>query len=467
MASNDDFSASTSVLMQPVAKDSSTFLCAFSPKGDLFAFLSFAVDRPSVSIYDTTTGQSFAQCIVDAARVTTLSWTYMEIMSDASTADNDLALKQKQRKQPLEGGSKVEAEVEPAEVVVLGLSNGSLLVYSPSHRRVARTLSYPSSTASILALDVAPSTTSPNAAQFWTSGADGYIRVWDAHTGEHLSSTRADDRVPGTSLSILPRVPSSDDEEVSFLLAHQNIRMLATRSAETPGPKPKVQSTFTGHATSILSLQWQPASSEGVLPTRFASLAEADRHVYLWDVPEPSFAEGELVASVQLDSDAKHMTFSQTPSNPVLLVLSVSGRLAIFAPSADLATAPPTKKSKQKAPRLMARTTISIPQIIAPVKIVAASFVRDEQGRLRVALLAGGVKPVFDVVDFLDASGGYIPEVDVLYNESWASLAEDGESSSVTVRQLYFTLQFLRKATPSFIYLLSLQTKTYDTQLNS
>ncbi|KAI0047652.1 NUC189-domain-containing protein [Auriscalpium vulgare] len=438
--------ASTSALSQPVVEDSSavTSLSAFSPKGDLFAFLSLAVDKHRLRVYDTTTGQSLAQYIVDAARVTALSWTHLAQLSDASTTEKDgPAPKRKRRKRPSEGASKAEAEAEAesAEVVVLGLSNGSLLVYSPSHGRVVRTLSHPSSTASILALDVAPSATSPSAAKFWTSGADGCIRVWDAQTGEHVSSTKTDDRVPGTSLSVRPRVPSSDEGEVSFLLAHHNIRMLASHSASAIAetPKPKVQSTFTGHASSILSLQWQPASSEGVLPTRFASLAEADRHVYLWDVPQPSSAEGKLVASVPLDSDARHMTFSESPSNPVLLVLSASGRLAIFTPSADLATALPTKKSKQKVPTLSARTTIniSVKQSTAPVKIVAASFVRDERGRIRVARLAGGVKPVFDVVDFLDTSGEYIPDIEVVHKDAGAGLANDDESVSGAPNQRY------------------------------
>lgn len=382
---------SSSVLSQPVVEDASslTALSTFSPKGNYFALLSLAIDKHRLRVHDTATGQSIAEHIVQDARVATLSWTELgssEHQGEPMDEDDAPKKKRKKRNSLAAQASSTKAS-ETSQVVLLGLSNGSLLVFSPSHGRVLRTLSHSSSTAAILSLSV-----SQDASNIWTTGADSSVHVWNAHSGEHLSSWKTDDRIPCTALSICK--PNSDDE-VDFLLAHHSIRLLSSTSHSSPASgssKPKELATFTGHASNITSIHWV----EGSIPKRFVSMAEADRHVYVWELPEAPTTEGKLVASIPLDSDARQISVHGRH----LLVLSASGKISVFELDSEDFSSSPTKKSKQKVLTLSPRSTVSTKakRGTTPVEIASAAAVPGEEGHVRMARMIGGVRPVFDVV---------------------------------------------------------------------
>ena len=204
--------------------------------------------------------------------------------------------------------------------------------------------------------------------------------------------------MPCTSMSVRCGL---DTGSVDLLLAHHSIRLLSTSQNAYPVSefaKPKERASFIGHASNVTSLQW--AGSESQPSTRFASMAEADRHVYLWDVPNDSALEGKLVASISLDSDARQISFSPASSHPNLLVLSASGKVSVYSLAFDLASATPQKKSKQKVRTLdpVSTMAISSKQTSSPIEVTGVSFVHDEEGSIRVARLVGGVRPVFDIV---------------------------------------------------------------------
>ena len=381
-------------LSHPPSQDSS-FLSAFSPSADLFAIVSLAVDKHRLRIHDTHTGKSISEYIVDSARVTALSWATLSspnaLLDGQETNDSTPRKKRKKR------DSRVPQPVSDPDaipVVVLGLSTGSVILFSSSHARVIRTLSHPSSSSPVLSVDVYSDV--PRTAQkFLTLGADGFIRTWNAQTGELLSSTKTDDRLPGTSLSLRPGVES---DHPSFLLAHHSIRLLSVSSDSslTSPQKLTEEARFIGHASDIKMLRWQP-SDDSHSPQRFATVAESDRLAHIWEVPRVSGSEGKLVATAPLDSDARHIAFSQSPSHPSLLVLSASGRIAIFTATNDQGTTVTSKKTKEKVTTLSPRSsaTISFKRGMT-VQVINAAF--EQEGRIRVAWLAGGVRPVFDVV---------------------------------------------------------------------
>ena len=370
-------------------------LSAFSPSGDLFAFVSLAVDKHRLRVHDTTTGTSVSEYIVDSARVTTISWAlFQNPKSLSEDQEPDEPAPRKKRKKRDTPALPPRAESEPIPVIVLGLSTGSVILFSPSHARVIRTLSHPSSRSPILSLD----TYTRVALILLTSSADCFILTWNAQTGELLSKNKTDERSPGTSLSLLP---IAEPDRPSFLLAHHSIRLLSTSSDSllTSPQKLTEESRFIGHASNVTMLRWQPSESEGQPPRRFASVAEADRYVHLWEVPHVLGSEGKLVASAPLDSDARHISFSKSPIHPRLLVLSASGRISIFTPTSNLAGATTPKKTKEKVATLSPRSsaTISFRRGGAgPANVVNATF--EQEGRIRVAWLAGGVKPVFDII---------------------------------------------------------------------
>ena len=390
---------SNSALSQPVLQDNlslATF-SAFSPSANLFAFVSLAVDKHRLRVHDTTTGRSVSEYIVDSARVTALSWaTFRNLKSLSGGQEPDDSAPRKKRKKRDSLVPQPDSEPEAILVVVLGLSTGSVILFSPSHARVIRTLSHPSSTSPILSLDICTNIAG-GALTLLTSGADSFIRTWNAQTGELLSSSNTDDRSPGTSLSLRPGLES---EHPSFLLAHHSIRLLSTSSDSllTPPQKFTEEARFTGHASNITTLRWQPSEHESQTPRRFASIAESDRHVHIWEVPSVHGSEGKLVASAPLDSDARHISFSLSPNNPSLLVLSASGRVTIFTPTVDQAATKTSKKNKEKVATLLPRSSaiISFRRSTTTAQVVNASFEQD--GRIRVAWLAGGVKPMFEVV---------------------------------------------------------------------
>lgn len=382
-------------LSHPPSQDSS-FLSAFSPSADLFAFVSLAVDKHRLRVHDTHTGRSISEYIVDSARVTALSWaTFQSPKSLGDSRETEDVAPRKKRKKRDSSAPQSVPEPEATLVVVLGLSTGSVIVFSPPHARVIRTLSKPSITSSILSVGVYSDI--PGAISLClTLGADGLIRTWNVQTGELLSSTKTEDRLPGVSLSLRPGIES---DLPSFLLAHHSIRLLSVPSDSllTSPQKLTEEARFIGHASNVTMLRWQPFDNDSQSPRRFASAAESDRIIHIWEVPRVSGGEGKLVATAPLDSDARHIAFPQSPLHPSLLALSASGRIAIFTATNDQGATTTSKKTKAKVSTLSPRSTMTISfKRGMTAQVINAAFEQD--GRIRVAWLAGGVRPMFDVI---------------------------------------------------------------------
>ncbi|KAK7064670.1 U3 small nucleolar RNA-associated protein 5 [Favolaschia claudopus] len=435
--------AATSAISQPVVEDASqlTAFSSFSPNGNLFAFLSLAVDKHRLRVFDTAISQSIAEHVVDSARVSSLSWSIFD-PSDASrnvVADVDEPPNKKKRKKraSLANGDTSLPQINTAlEVVLLGLSDGTVLFFSPTHGRVIRTLSHSTSTAAILS--VVLKQTGDSAPTTWTSGADGAIRLWNAHKNDFLGSWKTDDRIPYSSLAIRP----TTDDSVDVLVANHSIRLLSS-NAETLTEQPTQVASFTGHASPVKQLQWDASNAP---PTRFMSMAEGDRIVSIWETPENSAVEGKMVASVQLDSDARAISLSASAASSErqnLLTLTASGKISIFPIPAEIVPPASSSRTQHKVSSLLPRSNLSTSSKTGPgVQIVAASFAADVVGHIRVARLVGGVRPVFDLVQYLNDNGDFIPDVTI--EDVKADLVSDTlsaapnkrytESASVAVR---------------------------------
>ncbi|KAA1468390.1 NUC189-domain-containing protein [Dentipellis sp. KUC8613] len=425
--------ASTSALSHPVVENSSSVfsLSSFSPKGDLFAYISLSIDKHRLRVYDTVSGQSVTEHVVDAGRVTALSWSQFDPSEGNKTSapDEDLSSKKKRKKRNSTGGAAVVVEQANApQVVVLGLSNGSVLIFSPSHGRILRTLSHPSSTASILSLDIS---TTDNATTLYTSSSDGLLHLWDARTSNHLASWKDSARIPFTSIRVRKDVDGEDDDHASLLLAHHSIRLYSTPlpSSISDTLDPQEKASFTGHASNITDLRWEESKSEGEPPRRFVSAAEADRIVYLWEVPDSASKEGKLLASMPLDSDARQVAFSSSRKQD-LLVLSASGKVSVFTPSPDVSASSPAKKGKHKVHTLTPRSTVRVTtKGRATVKLASASFVHDQEGRVRVAWMVGGLRPMFEVIQYLDDAGNFIPDATSFREDATSALATEDQGT--------------------------------------
>ena len=354
-------------------------LSHFSPDAALFALLSLAVDKHRLRIFDATTGGALVEHTVDAARVTSLSWILLDLASNATRTHASPTKKRKNRAGLL---SSNPASTK-TQLVCLGLSNGSLILFSPTHARVLRTISHPSSLAAVLATSGA---TQPS--HVWSSGSDGAVRLWNAAQNELLGSWKGDGSVPYSSLA--PRPGQDNEPDPELLVANHSMRLLplpASTSSTSDPAKIGGGISFTGHASTVTCLQW-----DHLQPSRFISVAEMDRVVNVWRVPDPPSKQGTIIANVPLDAVARHAAISSDNAS-ILLTISASGKLALFQ-------LPSSYQTGSKVVTLSPSSTVyaSSQKDEEVVRIVAATFVPHNHGCLRVARLIGGVKPVFEVV---------------------------------------------------------------------
>jgi len=408
---------STSTLSQPVVEDASylTALSSFSPKGNLFAFLSLAVDKHRLRVYDTISGQSVGEHVLDSARVTALTWSTFEPSKGPSLDDPDAPPNKKKRKKRNSEAAEESLQNRGIDIVVLGLSDGTVLLFSPAHGRILRTLSHSTSAAAILSVVVVCE--NGDKQNVWTSGADGTIRLWDSQKNDLLGSWKNDDRIPYSSMAVRPG-PSGDP--VEMLVANYGIRLLSTSSSDASesvfdSQKYKQLAAFTGHASSIKHLQWDV--SQEPTSSRFLSIAEGDRFVYIWEVPDTSqsrssFPKGKIVASIPLDSDARSISLSISPSTSptspstsiterqTLLTLAASGKISVFPIPTELVPPANSNRTQHKVPTLLPRSNLSVVSRkgSSSAQVVGASFALREEGHIRIARIVAGVRPVFDLV---------------------------------------------------------------------
>lgn len=327
----------------------------------------------------------------------------------------------------------VEApQIDAVPVIVLGLSDGTIQLFSPNSGRVLRTVSSPTSTSPILSAVTAKRGFSTI---LWTSSGDTTIRIWNPTNNTILSSWKNGDRTPYTRLS--PQPPSSDgDDSVKLLAANQAIKLLQTTAQpnEVDGSKKPIDlATFSGHTSNVLDLQWDLASSN---EPRFLSIADADRFVYLWQLPSDISSRRDPIASIPLDSDARAIALSIPLSNYLpsshqnqrLLTLTAAGRISIYPiPSEVISPSANTKGQplKPSLPTLVPRSVLAASSKNTPsnARVVGATFASGEQGHVRVARVIGGIRPVFDSIRYLDEAGEFIP--DVVINDVPLSLPEE------------------------------------------
>ncbi|KAK0466384.1 WD40-repeat-containing domain protein [Desarmillaria tabescens] len=390
-----------SAISQPAVQDATTTtaLPAFSPNGNLFAYLSLAVDKHRLRVYNTATGQSVAEHLFEATRATALVWAQLKLSDTDKPNGTDQPPSKKKRKKGVD-----TVQVKMVEVVILGLSDGTLVLFSPTHGRVIRTLSDSQSTVAILSAIAVEN--ADNTSNIWTSSVDGFVRKWDLQTNGVLGSWKSGDRVPYSAMALRP---SGKENEQQILVANHSLRLLSFDDVDSQ--KPNQLASFSGHASAVKAVQWDASQTRS---DRFISMAEADRVVSVWAVPTGDATEGKLAASIQLDSDARAISLLHVAAslNQVLLTLAASGRISVFPIPTELS--PPTNSS-HKVSTLLPRSTLAVPSAknSSGAQLLAASFVQGHPGQIRIARVVGGVRPVFDLVSYLDDSGAFIKDVSI------------------------------------------------------
>ncbi|KAG8735504.1 Small subunit (SSU) processome component, partial [Ceratobasidium sp. 428] len=205
----------TSALAQPSLSSPASRLSCFSPDGNLFAFLSLAVDKHRVRVYDVAIGSAVADHTFDGARVTALSWGTFNLVDGQSKSSK----KRKKRKSAAAEDSTAEPASPATQLVALGLSDGSIALFSPTQGAVVRTLSNSSFTAAITSL--APHNDSP--AYLWAASEDAVIRCW------HIPSATSRDVATSTPCAVLaprPGITETQDGATHLLAAQTTVQLL-------------------------------------------------------------------------------------------------------------------------------------------------------------------------------------------------------------------------------------------------
>jgi U3 small nucleolar RNA-associated protein 5 len=373
----------TSTISQPFLPE--TILSAFSQDGKFFALVTLAVDKHRLRIFNGISGRATAECTIPSGRVSSLVWSTFFL--DADVEQTSPSKKKKKRK--TEEAEEKDRGSPGIAIVALGLSDGSILLFSPSHSKVVRTLSHGSSTSAILALTSSLTSNS----HLWSSGADSSIQLWDVQKATMLKTRKNDDRIPYTSLALDPHTHS--ENETNLLVAHHHIRLLNEISLSSSSI-PKELASFTGHASPIRTLRW--IQSAGIM-RRFCSAAEGDRYIYLWDAQDTSTNE-KPVASVLLDSDVRTLGFDcSDPSRTTLIALSSSGCLTFIPIPAELPSEQRSTEDLTKIHSLLPRSTLrNGRKCKSDPLIIDFTSIPSNIGSVRLVRLVNGIKPVFDVV---------------------------------------------------------------------
>jgi U3 small nucleolar RNA-associated protein 5 len=376
----------TSAISQPQVEDASHLanLSAFSPDGNLFAFVSLAVDKHRLRIYDTGRSQTIAEHVFVDSCVSSLSWSSV-ILSTSTGSDAPPSKKKRKKRESLGPG---EENAAPQQAIALGLSNGTVEFFSAPHARVIAALSDQASTSSILSLQIANDHQS-----LWTTGADGYIRLWNTSKNILNGSWKMDQKAPFTSQSLR--------SQTEVLVANHSIRLLSFDSSSSDmedvsdfalPKRPSTLASFTGHASPVQILQWETSQ---VPPRRFASMASSDRVISLWELPAEhgESQDGTMIASVQLDSDARTIAWA----GQTLLAVAASGKISVFPVPSEIPPPASSSRTTHKLARLLPRSTIASKRGSGG-QVVAAAFVTGEDGKIIIGRIVSGVKPVFNTI---------------------------------------------------------------------
>ncbi|KIO20452.1 hypothetical protein M407DRAFT_29916 [Tulasnella calospora MUT 4182] len=398
-------------------------VASYSPQGEYFLYLSLAIDKHRLRVYNTGSGKAIAEHVVENGRVAATCWHHVEetMLQDGADGESNPRKRRKKSSKKTNTGDSGKT----ALVAVLGLSNGTLLLFSPARNQVVQTISQSASSAAILSVAASASDSS----KLWTSSQDGCIRAWDLATSKVIGTWQEADRTPYSSIALRPSENGSESTQV--LAAHHTISLLSlqptTSLSTTEIQQPLVIATFTGHASPITSLQWDPTT-----PGRFISIAESDRIAQVWKLSSPNeTGPGRLVATVPLDSSVRSLGFpidssSTSPSvSSTLFALSDSGSLSLLSVPAKIGNE--TKKGNPRVKILQAQCTVSVKAPSAEstsssAPIVAAQFVAALPGHITTARVAS-MRP-----RFAEDDGGFISEVHLEHEPVGAFHEDEGET---------------------------------------
>lgn len=362
--------ASTSALSQPLKSEHGAQITAFSHDTALFAQVTQAVDRARLRVYAADKAGVLADFLLpETTACHALAW----VLLDPHTETEGLSSKKRKALAKAESQSESSAST-PSEHVALGLSDGSILIYSPYTARVVYVLvaSMQDSSASAL------TSMAFRDDYLWGMTANGWVHGWAM---SKLGSASQVERVPPAkhflpdSKSPMSHLACAEPGPSHCLItAHHALALY-----DVQPDRPSLLHTFTGHATPVQHTAWTGDHS-------FVSAAAEDRHLYCW-FTHMSHAG----AMITLDAPARRLLAWMETDTCVLLVVSERGTAQLYRMPHE---APKAKGLAVLTPCAHIQTSFDASELI--------DVTRTPGGVLRYARVVKGFKVVLDEAPLYD-----------------------------------------------------------------
>lgn len=441
---------STSLLSAPsdvTSTSSSSAISSFSPDGNLFAFLTQAIDRHRLRIFTSAEGAGAgtdASLLVDyvlpEARCECLCWGKLP-SSSKGQKDDDTSKRRRKSKQggdPSSSAAAAAAAAAAAEangtsvsqvVLALGLSTGAVHLFSPTQGRVVRILYDETISASSAASSAITSVDfNSDRGLIVACAADGQVRTWSLAQSSVEKATAPNDRIrPDASSPVRTLAFLSND---SLAVAHHSIKVLSG-----PDSNEAALASFTGHASQVTHLVSVPGASP-----RFVSAASGDRILNIWGMPPPGQKDARPLATLALDATVRQLScFSPSSGvDAILVVVTATGSLRLYDIPASLGGAEQAASNGVAASGARPRkSTAAVATLrkLSEIRLLArkddqesfpvldASFNSVERGILSVARVVKGAKVSILTCACRDpTTGSFMARVDVLKQGGTAAI---------------------------------------------
>ncbi|KAI8339025.1 WD40-repeat-containing domain protein [Chlamydoabsidia padenii] len=365
----------TSAAITSASSASGILLSGFdnSAAAEHFALVTHGLDRHRLRIFNVRSGTVNNDYTADdKERFTCLSWGNVRDDGELGQIDN------KSRKR--------RATNNLSKVVILGTQSGSIVMYSLAHGDIVKRLE------NVHTQPVTDFILNKAGTKGYSIAEDNYIVEWNIEEEQEIGKWKADAKN-------VRRLKLSHSETKLATAGH-------TISLWDIAEK-KVIKKYTGHASAVVGMNF--SHQDDIL----VSFAEDDRYINVWDT-QTNNTNTNSITALTLEDNAQHINFSAI--EPSVLAVSEDGTCGIWqnaSAAGSVRNGPPRRKMMRGA---MTRSPDTIISVVASqddqtrIPILSARFVSDYDGRSVMIARGSSIKPMFEVVPYINEESGAILE---------------------------------------------------------
>ncbi|KAI9023879.1 WD40-repeat-containing domain protein [Phycomyces nitens] len=377
---NPDTSVTTT--STAVAASAGILLTGFdtSPTADHFALVTHGIDRHRLRIFNVRSGTVNNDHTGDKKeKFTSLTWGHVRDDGELGQAPES------------KGSKRRRGLANLNKVVALGTNTGTVVMYSLVHGAIVKRL------AGAHTMPILDFILNKTGTKGYSLAEDNYIVEWDIEQEKEVKKWKAD-------VKNARRLKLSHDE-TRLATAGHTISLWDLSSL-------KVVKKYTGHASGVTQLAF--SHQDDIL----VSSAEDDRYINVWDAQLTNDNTNNLT-SLTLENNVAHIDFSETETS--VLAVSEDGLVGIWQNASSPTSASASSGPRRKIIRSMTRPADANIKVVSSQKedltipIIAARYVSDANGKAVMIARGSSVKPVFEVVPYVNEETGALLD-DIVLN---------------------------------------------------